>query len=112
MYKANLFTRLTNRYADGWRHLDTEEFTGTVKVLGVTRQTEGEGYDDGGSYRYRVVAPSALKGKDLTRAIGQSMGGSGCRHEYDCCGCATHRASVKRVSPREYAVRVRVSYNY
>jgi hypothetical protein len=112
MIKTDLFTRLTYQYADGWQHLDSEEFTGTVKVLGATRQIEGAGYDDGGAAHFRVVAPSALKGRDLSRAIGQTLGGSSCRHEHDCCGCATHRASVKRVSPREYAVKVSVSFNY
>jgi len=112
MFKLNLFTRLTHRYADGWRHLDDEEFTGTVKVLGITHETEDGGYDDGGTARFRVVAPSALKGADLSQSIRQTLSGSGCRHEYDCCGCASTRASVKRVSPREYAVKVSISYNY
>ena len=111
MYKTDLFTH-AQQYAEGWRHLEREAFTGTVKVLGATYQSEGEGYDDGGFSRFRVVAPSTLKRQDLTRAIAQTLGGSSCRHDYDCCGCATHRASVKRVSPREYAVQISVSYNY
>jgi hypothetical protein len=112
MYKQHIYQRMTHRYADGWRHLDQEEFVGTVKVLAPTRQTEPESYDEGGETRFRIVAPPALKGQDLSLAIRQTLSGSGCRHEYDCCGCASTRASVKRVSPREYAVRVAVSYNY
>jgi hypothetical protein len=73
MFKLNLFTRLTHTYADGWRHLDSEEFTGTVKVLGVTRQTEGSDYDDGGTASFRVIAPSALKSADLSRAIADTV---------------------------------------
>lgn len=111
MYKTDLFTH-AHQYNAGWRHLEREEFTGTVKVLGPTHQSEGEGYDDGGSTRFRVVAPSALKRQDLSRAIAQTLGGSSCRHEHDCCGCATHRASVRRVSPREYSVKVSISFNY
>ena len=81
-------------------------------MLAPTSYTEPEGYDDGGAARFRVVAPSALKGTDLSRSIAQTMSGSGCRHEHDCCGCASHYASVRRVSQREYAVQVRTSYNY
>ena len=74
MYKTDLFTH-TQQYAEGWRHLEREEFTGTVKVLGATYQSEGESYDDGGFTRFRVVAPSTLKRQDLTRAIAQTLGG-------------------------------------
>jgi len=113
MNLANLYLRVTHKYADGWRHLDDDQFVGTVKVLGVTSATEGGDYDDGGTASFRVVAPSALRGADLSRAIADTLGGgSNCRHEHDCCGCASTYATVRRVSNREYAVRLRTSFNY
>jgi hypothetical protein len=106
-----LFTRLTHQYRDGWSYLDTEEFTASVKLLGATRRTPSNSYEGGGTCNYRVVAPSALKGTDLTRAISHSFGGSSCQHEHDCCGCATVSIDVLRVSRREYVVRSSISFN-
>ena len=35
-----------------------------------------------------------------------------CRHEYDCCGCASTFASVRHVGRGEFSVRIRTTYNY
>jgi hypothetical protein len=110
--KIHLEERLTHRYIDAYRHLDESRYIGVVKELGITRSVAPTGYDDGGEYHFRVVAPTHLKGQDLTRAIGSTLSHSDCDHEYDCCGCARQYASVKRVSKREYCVKVRTSYNY
>jgi hypothetical protein len=104
--------RLTHRYVDSYRHLDETRHIGVVKQLNPTRSVAPTGYDDGGEWYFRVVAPTHLKHLDLTRPIRSSLSHYGCHHEYDCCGCASYHASVKRVSKREYCVRVHVSYNY
>jgi hypothetical protein len=104
--------RLTHRYVDEYRHLDAENYIGEVKMLGITRSVAPRGYDDGGQYHFRVVAPTHLKHLDLCSAIHDTLSHHGCSHEHDCCGCANRFASVKRVSKREYCVRMFVSYNY
>lgn len=113
MKTIQLYERLTHRYVDAYRHLDEEQYIGEVKQLGITRRVPPAGcYDDGGKYLFRVVAPSTLKSKDLSHALRSALSHSGCTHEYDCCGCASSHASVKRLTKREYSVRISISYNY
>jgi hypothetical protein len=112
MTHLELYQRDSNTYADGWAHLDEWQHLGTVKLLAMRQTREPEGHDDGGRYLARVIAPRALKGRDLGRAIESSLGGSSCRHEHDCCGCPTTYARAKRITSREYSVSLSVSYNY
>ena len=111
-HTIHIYDRLTYRYHDAWRHLDGEQYIGEAKQLGLTRRIQPAGYDDGGEYHFRVIAPSALKGRDLSRPISQTLSGSSCTHEYDCCGCASTRASVRRIDRRTYSVKLAVSFNY
>ena len=112
MEKFIICERETHTYTSGWDHLDSWNELGTAKMLKARMTREPEGHDDGGAYLAKVIAPSHLKGRDLSRAIAQSVGGSSCRHEHDCCGCPSTSASVKRTSAREYSVHLRVSFNY
>lgn len=112
MNHLHLYKRLTRRYVDEWRHLDDEQYVGRVKVLAGRQVREARDYDDGGSWRYRVVAPAALGSADLTGAIEDTLSHHGCSHEYDCCGCRSVRAQARRVSRREYVVTLHTSFNY
>jgi len=107
--KIHLYKQLTHKYRSGWRHLDEEEYVGTVKLLPF-RKTADDGIDGNRSVT-RVIAPSALRGIDLSGAINDTLSGSSCRHEHDCCGCASTYTDVRRVSKREYAVVVHTYYN-
>lgn len=104
-----LYERLTHQYRDGWRYLDDERYLGTAKLLAY-RLTRDEG-SDGNTHVTRVIAPTSLRAVDLTRAIEDSLSGSYCRHEHDCCGCPSTYAYARRVSAREYTVQVNTSYN-
>lgn len=112
MTTLELYERETHTYRDGWAGLDSWAYIGTAKMLQQRMTREPSDFDDGGSYLAKVIAPSHLKGRDLTRAIANTMGGSSCTHEHDCCGCPSTSASVKRISAREYSVHLRVSFNY
>jgi hypothetical protein len=107
--QIHLYERLSHKYRDGWRDLDDEQYVGTAKVLAYRRVSD-EGID-GNTYATRVVAPSALRGVDLSNAIADTLSGSRCRHEHDCCGCPSTYADVRRVSRREYAVSLHTTYN-
>ena len=108
----HLYNRLTHKYNPGWSHLDDHRYVGSVKLLGGRITERSEDYDEGDTWLLRVVTPAKLKHTDLTQALRDTMGGSSCTHEYDCCGCASRHASVKRISPRAYSVRISVTYNY
>lgn len=107
--KINLYKRLSHKYRDGWRHLDDEVFVGAVKML-QPRKLEDDGID-GKLHITRVIAPASLGDTDLSYAIGSTLSSSHCRHEHDCCGCATVSADVRRLSRRQYSVKLFTSYN-
>ena len=104
-----LYERLTHQYADGWRDLDDERYLGTVKMLSL-RLTRDDGID-GNTHLTRVIAPTDLSAVDLTHAIEDTLSGSRCRHEHDCCGCPSTYADARRISAREYAVKISTFYN-
>jgi len=112
MTKFIISERETYKYATGWNYLDSWKELGTAKMLQARMVREPNDHDDGGAYLAKVIAPSNLKGRNLSQAIAQSIGGSSCKHEHDCCGCASTSARVKRTSAREYSVYLRVTYNY
>lgn len=107
--KIDLYERLTHQYRDGWRDLDEDKFIGTAKVLRYQRLAD-DGID-GKSFKTLVFAPSALRGTDLSNAIADTLGGSNCRHEHDCCGCPSTYVDVRRISRREYSVQLHTYYN-
>lgn len=107
--KINLYKRLSYKYRAGWSYLDEEVFIGTAKML-TPRKLEDNGID-GKLHITRVIAPAALGGIDLSTHIATSLSYSHCRHEHDCCGCATVGADVRRLSRRQYSVKLFTSYN-
>lgn len=104
-----LYERLTHQYRAGWSYLDEEQYIGTAKILAY-RKTRDEG-PDGNNHLTRVIAPTSLRHLDLSRAIKDTLSGTYCQHEHDCCRCPSTYAYVRRVSAREYAVTLCTTYN-
>ena len=107
--QITLFKKLTNKYRLGWDHLDSHQFLGQAKML-TPRLVYDDGIDGKMSIT-RVIAPAALGSTDLSTHIATSLSYSRCRHEHDCCGCATVGADVRRLSRRQYSVKLFTSYN-
>ena len=112
MEQVNAFIRTTHSYADGWRHLDQDRFVGTVKMTPAVQCEEPDGHDEGGTYVQHARAPSGVSIEQLKQSLRDTMGGSNCRHEHDCCGCASYSVSVKHTGSRRLVIRTRVSFNY
>jgi hypothetical protein len=112
MHTVYAYANTTNRYAAGWRHLDEDKFVATVRLTQPHMIKRGMGYDEGDTYTQYVRVPRNVSTVELRRALRDTLGGSNCKHEHDCCGCATHRVSTKVVAPRRLLVRTQVSYNY
>lgn len=112
MQEVHTYKRLTHSYRDGWSYMDNDEFLATVKLTPRKMVEEGAGYDEGDTYLQYVRVPRNVKAAELAQALRDTMGGSNCRHEYDCCGCATRYVSTKLVAPRKLQVRTSVTYNY
>lgn len=112
MQTVHTYIRLTHKYRDGWSHLDNDEFVATVRLTPPKMVREGEGYDDGGKYVQYMRVPRNVNPGQLEQALRDTLGGSSCRHEHDCCGCATRYVRTKLVTPRKLKVTTSVTYNY
>lgn len=107
--ELHLYKRLTHKYQDGWSSLDESVYIGTAKML--SRRMLKDNGIDGRMHLTRVIAPASLGNTDLSDAIQSTLSFSRCRHEYDCCGCARITANVRRLSRRQYSVRLVTTYN-
>lgn len=107
--KLNLYQRLTHKYALGWDYLDDFAELGTATMT-APKLVSDEGMD-GKTHTARVTAPATLGDQNIAQAIADTLTTSRCRHEYDCCGCATTNAQVKRLSRRQYGVKLFTYYN-
>lgn len=110
MHRFNVYRRLTNRYVDSYRHLDREQFVATVRVTPPRLVRQAEDFDDGGTYLLHVRAPAGAP--NIAQELRDSLSHHGCAHEYDCCGCRSVSARVRKVSARDYVVTQQVSFNY
>lgn len=113
-YIIHAAPRLTHKYRDGWAHEDQWGNPITFKVL-APRMTEAPGeeeYDEGGTHLYRVIGHKRMDKQAQVDALRSYFNGSKCRHEHDCCGCATTYANVRPVGRGQFSVRVRLTFNY
>ena len=110
MMTLYLYQRLTHRYRDGWADSDDWRYVSTARMTPWRIAQEPRDYDDGGtSIAWLTVdrADPAL----VRQAIIDTLGGSRCRHEYDCCGCAFHRVDARRLSRRQWLVHRSTGFN-
>jgi hypothetical protein len=91
--------RLTNKYNDG----------GEVSLHRCSKTERNE--DGNYTMRFLVINDNHLAG-DLSQAIRDTLSGSNCQHQFDCCGCASRSASVKRKNNNVYKVTVTVTHNF
>lgn len=114
MEVVGISKRVTHKYRDGWAHEDRWQYLGHLLVTPAKVTEEGNRYDEGDTYvRFARISNISRKAfKELKRGIQDTMGGSRCHHEYDCCGCASYHVQVERVRPRLVLIRTRVRYNY
>lgn len=109
----HFYVRLTNRYVGSCDHMNEHRYAFTGRVVPSKTLAEGDGYNE---ERVQLLVVRVLSGStnpsDDARAIRDTFTKAGCHHEYDCCGCASHHASVRRISGREYSVRLTTYWNY
>ena len=82
------------------------------KVLGDRVWSLGNGYDEGRSSSFRVIGSKRLSQDDQRQTLSDHITYSRCIHDYDCCGCASTYALVRKVKPGIFAVQARTTYNY
>ena len=97
--------RLTHKYRDGWAGEEEWEEAGEYEVLGSVEMHRGEGT----ALSLQILRNLSIPSDKLRQALTDTVSGSDCRHEHDCCGCWSR--SVKEVTPLEDGyVAVVVSY--
>lgn len=105
-------SRLTHRYVDSAAHMDQWGPQVTVKVLGGRVLDTGNGYDVGPTTRFTVVAPKTADAAYVTKALRDTFSYQGCSHEYDCCGCGSSSAHIRKVKRGVFSVLLSTSRNY
>lgn len=105
--------RWTYHYRDGAAHLDQWGQYLPFKMLGAPRLTEeAQDYDEGDTLLYWVIGNKHADIEEQREALLDHFSGSNCRHEHDCCGCASRYASVRHVGRGRFTVRITVTFNY
>lgn len=112
MITTGLTLKTTRRYAPGYDHLDETRYLGRMKLTKPRVLKEGRGYDEGPTFIQRARLPTGVKPADAVQAIIDTLGGSRCRHEHDCCGCASRHVQVRVLGKRDFAVRTSITFNY
>lgn len=112
MELEHFYRRVTHRYAAGWSHLDDYEPVVSLRITPFQLRRPGNGYDDEGTWTAYTRLPAGSNWREIARAIENTMAGSRCRHEYDCCGCYNRRVFTRLVAPRRLQIRVDVTRNY
>ena len=89
-----------------------EDAIATVRLTAPKKVQDSNGYDEGGAYVQYLRVPRGVDKSLLSEALRHTMGGSSCRHAYDCCGCSTRFIITKMTAPRRMQVKTRIYYNY
>ena len=89
----NLSKRQTHKYTDGWSHEDQWNSVGEYSILNTRVVEYPEQYDTLETRAITVRVDSSATLEQITFALYDSLSGGGCRHEHDCCGCATYTVS-------------------
>ncbi len=115
MYDLHCYERKTHNFQDGWSSWDNWDYTTTVRITPMRLARTTNEFDEGGTYIQHVRLPATINRKTRTqiiRSIEDTIGGTSCKHQYDCCGCAIRRATVRPISRRHLIVHTHVSFNY
>jgi len=106
MERILLSERLTYKHRSGWSELDSWEEVGSVQ-LKPAKSILGRVVDQ----KYILINDKKIPG-DLSQAICDTMGGSPCQHEHDCCGCPTTYVYIERTGEWRYTVQLNITLNY
>lgn len=112
MITAGLTLRTSRQFSDGYAGLDGGRYLGRMKLTKPRLLKAGNGYDIGHTFIQRARVPAGLDRKVVMQGLIDTMGGSRCRHEHDCCGCATRHVQVRAIGNRDFAVRTSLTFNY
>lgn len=112
MITAGLWLRLSHKYRDGWSSEDSHRCLGEMRLTPRRLVKDQEDMVGGAVYVRTATVPKGLNSKTVVQALCDTLGGSSCRHEHDCCGCASTRVRAHRTRRNRYSVVTTVHFNY
>ena len=112
MDNVAIYQRKTTKYRDGWSGNDQWDYLTTLKLTPAKCIRVAADYDDGGAYVSYARIPIRVNKMNLLQSVEQTMSGSNCRHEHDCCGCITRYTEARMIKPRIMKITTNISYNY
>lgn len=112
MIKVGLWLRLTHKYRDGWSTEDTRRWLGEMRLTPRRLVKDHDGMDGGAVHTLTATVPAGLDPKSVAQALRDTLGGSNCRHEHDCCGCASISVRARRTGRNRYSVVTTTNFNY
>lgn len=112
MHTTSLSLNTTHHYGQGWKHLDAWIDLGPVKLTAARVIERADGYERGPTTVQRARVRPGLDPRLVEQALVDTLGGSSCQHEFDCCGCANRSVQVRKLSRRDFAIRTSVRFNF
>jgi hypothetical protein len=111
----SLERRNRHTYVAGWSYLDPHQYIGSLDIR--CRETEVDEEDDCEATKTTMIVRVELEEPQplslICEAIRDTLGGSSCQHEHDCCGCwNTYVSEVRHVFNNRYFVETHSSRNY
>jgi hypothetical protein len=104
---------LSYRYVGTCSHLDRWQSVGRAKVFPARLVREpGKDIADCGTYVLTAKIPAGQDPLASREALRDHFTSEGCHHDYDCCGCRSTWAEVRRIAGRTFSVKLHVSRNY
>ena len=105
--------RKTHRYRDGWSYEDEWEEIGEFEVMARGEKAyDDESYEEAFTQNLFVHVKSEASEEDIRRALQNTLSGSSCRHDYDCCGCYSYYAVASPLTRDYWLVKYSGSRNY
>lgn len=116
MKVLHVYKRHTFKYRDGYRDLDRHTYLGDVKLTPRRQTRPPSDFDDGGTYVRFATLPAGLSKqarREAREVIAENLSYSGCKHEYDCCGCeSAHTRAYPTAHARRVLLVTSIGYNY
>ena len=107
------YRRLTQKYRNGWAHLDEREFIGVFKMLSISPGCYDADYGESMTQYVTIQAPKGATKKDVADAVADEFL-QGCQHEHDCCGCwfgGSYTHTLRHIKRREWTCKLGYSRN-
>ena len=112
MNRFNVYNRLSHKWSDAFSHRDDWAFIAVAKATPFRETVQPRDFSDGGEQICLVELDREVRARVGKLALENTMGGSNCTHEWDCCGCARRHITAKKIGKRKFLVHQRITFNY